>query len=138
MRYRFEWWSELGDRPVVMDDGITRLSDRKRLWKLCRLIYLTVKRSIVKDGRSTDHYPRSRAWITALQGPDHSRVNTSWSNGSLTTMKYGRIWKQAGRVDRQDNQLCEVSEVTAIRPWMPDVDATDIPRSILGVCRWVV
>ena len=35
-------------------------------------------------------------------------------------MDYEGMWKQAGVVDRQDHQVCEVSEVTAIRTRMPD------------------
>ena len=72
------------------------------------------------DRRLTDHDPRSRAWINNLQGPDFSggeHYLDNWidiDNGREVNMEAG--WRSG----YQDHQISEVSEVTAIRRWIPD------------------
>ena len=59
---------------------------------------------MVKDRRSTDHDPRSRTWITKLQGQDYSRgdqhldyviSNGQWMMGEYGGMPEERIIKHA-------------------------------------------
>ena len=80
------------------------MSDGKRLIKLCGLIYLNEKNGVVKEWRLTDHDPRSRSWITKLQGQayfrqeqhmDYEISSEKWMMGGYGGMPKERIIQHA-------------------------------------------
>ena len=77
VRDRFDWRRALGDSPVGTKDGIKRPNDRKRLWKVCGLIYTTV----MKEYSQRSMIDRSRSAIEVL---DHQGTLRSGMGRSTT------------------------------------------------------